>query len=196
MRCVLRLESGLRFGNYGVVATLTATGVMWLAADMLKASEDGELWQAIGANMLMVHGLAAMIALVLLGAMIPMHLRGFWRAGKNRVSGAAMVGTNAALMITAWGLYYAGSEGLRTFVADVHIAIGIALPALAATHVVLGRRSTRRAYPQRARADFDRVEPLANVVAMPGPDPGIVRATRAASPYHPPPAGGDAVAAE
>ncbi len=161
----MRLESGLRLGNYAVVATLTATGVIWLIADMLKASEDGELWQLIGANMLMLHGLGAMIALILLGAMIPMHLRRFWRAGKNRITGAAMVGTNAALMITAWGLYYAGSESLRTFVADVHIAVGIALPALVATHVVLGRRTRKRAYPERAIADFDRVEPLTDVVA-------------------------------
>jgi hypothetical protein len=185
----LRLESGLRFGTYAVVATLTATGVIWLIADMLKASED-ELWQAVGANMLMLHGLAAMIALVLVGAMIPMHLRGFWRAGKNRISGAAMVGTNALLMITAWGLYYAGSDGLRAFVADVHIAVGIALPALVATHVTLGRRSTRRAYPERARADFDRVEPLTGVVA------GLVLPTRTPPPYPTPEAGEGAVAAE
>jgi len=186
----LRLESGLRFGNYAVVAALTATGMIWLIADMLKASEDGELWQAIGANMLMLHGLAAMVALVLVGAMIPLHLRGFWRAGKNRISGAAMVGTNAALMITAWGLYYAGSDELRTFVADVHIAVGIALPALVATHVALGRRSTRRAYPGRAGADFDRVEPLTGVVA------GLVSPTRTPPPYPPPHAGEGTVAAE
>ena len=186
----MRLETGLRFGTYAVVATLTATGVIWLVADMLKASGDGELWQLIGANMLMLHGLAAMIALVLVGAMIPMHLRGFWRAGKNRISGTAMVGTNAVLMITAWGLYYAGSEGLRTFVADVHIAVGIALPALVATHVVLGRRTRKRAYPERAGADFDRVEPLTAVVA------GFVPATRMPPPYSPPHAGEGSVAAE
>jgi cation transport ATPase len=186
----LRLESGLRFGNYAVVATLTATGVIWLMADMLKASEDGELWQAIGANMLMLHGLAAMIALVLVGAMIPMHLSGFWRARRNRISGAAMVGTNAALMITAWGLYYAGSDELRTFVADVHIAVGIALPALVATHVVLGRRSTRRADPQPASAERGRVEPLTGVVA------GFVSPTRTPPPCPPPHTAEGAVAAE
>jgi hypothetical protein len=186
----LRLESGLRFGNYAVVATLTATGVIWLIADTLKTPEDGEVWQLIGANTLMLHGLAAMIALILLGAMIPMHLRGFWRAGRNRISGAAMVGTNAVLAITAWGLYYAGSESLRTFVADVHIAVGIALPALVATHVVLGRRTRTRACPERAIADFDRAEPLADVVA------GLVPATRMPSPYPSAHPGEGSVAAE
>jgi hypothetical protein len=148
----LRLEPRLRFCNYAVVAILSATGAIWLIADTLKTPDGEELWPLIGANMLMLHGLAAMIALVLLGAMIPMHVQRSWRAGKNRISGAAMAATNAMLVVTAWGLYYAGSDGLRTFVADLHIAAGFALPVLVATHVALGRRSIKRAYPQRAKS--------------------------------------------
>jgi hypothetical protein len=148
----LRLEPGLRFFNHAVVATLSATGAIWLIADTLKSPDGEELWQLVGANMLMLHGLAAMVALVLLGAMIPVHVLRSWRAGKNRISGAAMAGTNALLVITAWGLYYAGSDGLRTFVADLHIGVGIALPVLVVTHVALGRRTTKRAYPEPARS--------------------------------------------
>jgi hypothetical protein len=167
----LRLEPGLRFWNYVLFATLVATGAIWLVADMLKTSADEELWQAIAANVLMHHGITAMIALVVLGAVIALHVRHSWRAGKNRMSGAVMVGANAILVITAWGLYYAGSDLLRTFAADVHIAVGIAWPALVVAHVVLGRRTRKRAYPKRSRADFDRVEPLTGVVA------GLVPAT-------------------
>jgi len=147
----LRLEPGLRFCTYAVFATLLATGLVWLVADQLKASEGGELWQAIAANTLMLHGIAAMAGLILLGAMIPMHLRRSWRAGKNRISGAVMVAANAVLVITACGLYYAGSELLRTFVVDVHIAVGLALPALVAAHIVLGRRTRMRAGPEPSR---------------------------------------------
>src|SRR5712671_664013 len=138
---------------------------------MLKTSADDELWQAIAADMLILHGITAMIALVLLGAVIALHVRHSWRAGKNRISGAVMVGANAVLVTTAWGLYYAGSDLLRTFAADVHIAVGIAWPALVVAHVVLGRQTRKRAYPKRSRADFDRVEPLTGVVA------GLVPAT-------------------
>ncbi len=148
----MRLEPGLRFWNYAVFATLLATGVIWLVADMLKTSADEELWQAIAANVLMLHGMTAMIALVLLGAVIALHVRYSWRAGKNRISGAVMVGTNAVLVITAWGLYYAGSDLLRAFAADVHIAVGIAWPALVVVHVVLGRRTRKRACPKRSRS--------------------------------------------
>jgi hypothetical protein len=140
----LRLEPGFRFWTYAVFATLAATGAVWLIADLLKDPE-GEMWQTIAADMLMLHGLAAMIALVMIGAMIPLHIQRSWRAGKNRISGAIMIGTNAVLIATAWGLYYAGSDLLRTFVANVHIAVGLALPALVIVHVVLGRRRSRMA---------------------------------------------------
>jgi hypothetical protein len=160
----LRLEPGLRFWNYAALATLSVTGVIWLVADMLKTSED-ELWQTVAADTLMIHGMTAMIALVLLGAVMAQHVRYSWRKGKNRISGAAMVGANTVLVTTAWGLYYAGSDLLRAFAADVHIAVGIALPALVATHVVLGRRTRKLVYPERSRVDFDRPEPLTGVVA-------------------------------
>jgi hypothetical protein len=130
----------MRFWTYAIFATLALTGVVWLCADRLKDPE-GELWQTVATDMLMLHGMAAMIALILLGAMIPLHIQRSWRAGKNRVSGAVMIGVNAVLVATAWGLYYAGSDRLRTFAADVHIAVGLALPVLVIAHVVLGRRS-------------------------------------------------------
>jgi uncharacterized membrane protein YesL len=139
----LRLEPGFRFWTYAVLATLTATGAVWLIADLLKDPE-GEMWQMIAADMLMLHGMTAMIALMLIGAMIPLHIQRSWRAGKNRTSGAVMIGVTAVLVATAWGLYYAGSDLLRTFVADVHIVVGLALPALVIAHVALGRRSRMR----------------------------------------------------
>jgi hypothetical protein len=134
----LRLEPGVRFWTYAVFATLALTGVIWLVADMLKSADD-EMWQMIAADMLMLHGLTAMIALVLIGVMIPLHIQRSWRIGKNRGSGAVMIGANGVLAATAWGLYYAGSDTLRTVVADIHIAVGLALPALVIAHVALGR---------------------------------------------------------
>jgi cytochrome b561 len=139
----LRLEPGFRFLTYAVFATLVVTGVVWLFADLLK-SPEGEFEQMVAADMLTLHGLMAMIALVLIGAMIPLHIQRSWRAGNNRVSGAIMIGVNAILAATAWGLYYAGSDLLRTFAADVHIAVGLALPGLVICHIVLGRRSGAR----------------------------------------------------
>jgi hypothetical protein len=140
-RCDLRLDPSFRFWNYAAIAALLVSGVIWLVADQLKTSDNGEIWQAIAANTLMLHGMTAMLALILFGAMIPVHVQRSWRAGKNRISGSVMAATNAILIATASGLYYAGSDELRSLVADMHIGAGLALPVLIVTHIMLGRRA-------------------------------------------------------
>ena len=147
MRCALRLDAPLRTWTYAAYAALFVSGAAWIVADQLKDSEAGESWQAVAANMLMLHGITAMAALVLLGALIPLHVQRSWRAGKNRTTGSIMAGFNAVLVATAAALYYAGSDTLRAVAADVHIAVGLALPLLILTHIVLGRRSRIGALP-------------------------------------------------
>ena len=135
----MRLKPAFRFALYGAFAILFVSGGVWLVADRLKESSD--LWQETAADLLMVHGGAAMATLLLLGALVPLHVQRGWRAARNRIAGAAMVTFNAVLIVTAFGLYYMGAETLRPWMSDVHIAIGLALPVLLLIHVVLGRRS-------------------------------------------------------
>jgi len=145
----LRLEPRLRYWTYAVFAFLLVTGLAWLVADQLKDSPSGEEWQAVAAATLMLHGGGAMIALVLIGALVPMHMQRAWNAGKNRATGTTMVTFDAVLAVTAFGLYYSGSDAWRAVVADIHIAAGLGLPALVALHVTLGRR-TRASVGRRA----------------------------------------------
>jgi hypothetical protein len=140
----LRLDPRFRFALYGAFAALLVTGAAWLVADQLKDSPEGELWQRVSSSMLMVHGGVAMVALLLLGALFPLHIRLGWRSGRNRLTGPAMVAFNAVLIVTAFGLYYSGSDAVRPWMSDVHIALGFALPALFVGHVLLGRRSRPR----------------------------------------------------
>jgi hypothetical protein len=84
----------------------------------------------------------AMIVLVLLGALIPIHVLRGWRSRRNRVAGAAMVAANVLFVATAFGLYYAGSETWRPWLSDVHIALGLAFPVLIVIHIWTGRRSS------------------------------------------------------
>jgi len=48
---------------------------------------------------------------------------------------------NAALIVPAFGLYYLGSETVRPWMSDVHIAMGLAIPALLVAHIWRGRRA-------------------------------------------------------
>ena len=117
------------------------TGAGWLLADQMKEAATAEGWQTAAANLLMIHGGAAMATLLLLGALFPLHVRRGWRARRNRIAGAAMVTCNAALILTAFGLYYLGSEALRPWASWLHIGVGLLLPALLVVHITLGRRS-------------------------------------------------------
>ena len=142
----MRLEPRFRAALYIVVGLLFGTGAAGLAVDRLKEIGPGAAtWQAATAWLLMLHGGAAMLFLLLLGALVVLHVRVGWRLGNNRVSGRIMLGSNGMLVMTAFGLYYAGSETLRPWISDIHIAVGMAFPALIALHAVLGRRSVRAA---------------------------------------------------
>jgi cytochrome c biogenesis protein CcdA len=136
----LRLKSSFRYSIYAAFAVLFATGVVWLVADWQKDVSSDEIWQQTAATMLMVHGGTAMVTLLLLGALIPLHLLRSWRAGKNRVSGSVMVTFNAVLILTAFGLYYLGSESLRPWMSWIHIAAGVCVALSFPLHIFLGRR--------------------------------------------------------
>jgi outer membrane biogenesis lipoprotein LolB len=137
----LRLESRFRGALYAVASALLVTGTAWLAVDRLKPSDLTETWQKREAYLLMLHGGAAMLMLLLLGAIIPMHAAVAWRRGRNRVTGSMMLASNAVLIVTAFALYYCGSEAWRHQASLLHIGFGLGLPALWALHVWRGKRT-------------------------------------------------------
>lgn len=130
---------------YSIVAVLFVTGVAWIALDRA-------VWPETSTYLLRLHGGAAMVMLVLLGALLPLHMRIAWRRRRNRASGLVMVVANAVLVVTAFGLYYTGSETLRHWTSELHIVIGLALPLLVAGHVIVGHRSRRAAARARLAA--------------------------------------------
>jgi hypothetical protein len=137
---MLRLKSSFRYSIYAAFAALFLTGTGWLVADWEKNLSSDDIWQQSAAYLLMVHGGAAMATLLLLGALIPVHLLRSWRSGNNRVSGSVMVTLNVVLIVTAFGLYYLGSETVRPWMSWIHIVVGVCMPVLFALHIFLGRR--------------------------------------------------------
>jgi cation transport ATPase len=118
---------------YLVIAVLFVTGAAWVAVDRA-------VWPETATYLLRLHGGAAMAMLVLLGALLPLHVRVGWRRRRNRGSGALMLAANAILVATAFGLYYEGSDALRHWTSELHIALGFALPLAVVGHVLRGRR--------------------------------------------------------
>jgi Na+/H+ antiporter NhaC len=134
----VRLKTTFRYSIYAAFAVLVLTGVIWLVADWQKDAD--EAWQQLAATLLMIHGGTAMLALMLLGALIPLHLLRAWRARKNVVSGIVAVTLNATLIVTAFGLYYLGSEAVRPWMSWIHIGAGLSLALMLPLHILLGRR--------------------------------------------------------
>ncbi|SDO23357.1 hypothetical protein [Afipia sp. GAS231] len=147
----MRLKPSLRFSTYAAFATLFLTGAGWLVADWQKDISSDDIWQSTAVYLLMVHGGAAMATLLLIGALIPVHVLRGWRSGKNMVSGSVMITLNALLIVTAFGLYYLGSETVRPWMKLIHLGAGFGLPALFAVHIFLGRRQSSQRDPLRSR---------------------------------------------
>ena len=146
------LERRFRIALYAVVATLFATGAAWLAIDAIRDPLAEGPGGRVASTLLMIHGAAAMALLILFGALFALHIQPAWRCRKNRISGGIAVGLNAVLIITAFGLYYIGSEMLRAWISDLHIGLGLGLPLLLGAHVVCGRHAAARHRTARFRA--------------------------------------------
>jgi small-conductance mechanosensitive channel len=149
----MRLKNAFRFALYGIFALLFASGALWIYADQMKNNTemDTEIWQQAAAFLLSVHGGAAMVTLMLLGALGPMHVQRAWRAKKNRATGIVSIAMYGLLVGTAFGLYYIGSEALRPWISTIHIAFGLAVPAVITAHIMVGRASVAATAPQPRR---------------------------------------------
>ena len=144
MRVPLRLDPRFRRTLYAVFASLFLTGMAWWVADWRKNVTGDDFWQTTAAWLLMLHGGGSMVILLLLGALLPLHAQRGWRGRKNRLSGAVMLTLNGALVATAFGLYYIGSEKIRSWISDIHVVVGLSLPVLLFVHIALGKRTRFR----------------------------------------------------
>jgi hypothetical protein len=147
------LNRALRAALYVALVLLLATGIAWLFVDARSNPFQPGGGGEAGALLLAVHGGVAMVFLVLLGALIPMHMQGNWARDRNRWTGVVMLAINAVLILTAYALYYSGSDMFRTWASDLHIAAGLLLPLWLGVHVWLGWRA--RLAAQRALANAD-----------------------------------------
>lgn len=141
----VRLRPRLRALFYAVFAVLFASGAGWwiLHTWMARSSEFGSEPNPMEPWFLKVHGAVAMIALVLLGVLYPVHIKRGWHARHNRTSGLGVIVVCLVLIATGYLLYYAGGETARAVASCTHLWLGLALPAIIAVHIWRGR-TTRR----------------------------------------------------
>jgi hypothetical protein len=165
----MRIKTAFRLALYGAFGLLFATGILWLVADRLKEGSSSDLWQQTAAFALMLHGGTTMVALMFLGALVPSHVQRAWRAKKNRATGIVSLTVYGLLILTAFGLYYLGSEAVRPWLSFVHATIGLAVPAVIAAHILVGRGvlSSPAISPAASEAALRRVPRSRGVTLVP-----------------------------
>src|SRR6202047_70927 len=135
------------FFVYLIFGILLVTGVAWMVFQA-RLDEGNQ----VSSLMLKLHGGAAMVSLILLGALIH-HMRKGWKSRKNRTSGLSLLLVILFLVVPGYGLYYAGDEQLRSLISQWHGWIGLGLFLLLPAHVLIGRFSRRRDFPNRQKIE-------------------------------------------
>ena len=101
--------------------------------DKFGSTNPAENW------LLKAHGAAAMLVLILLGTLLPLHMKFALRAGRNLRTGLTLFGVFSFLSVTGYGLYYAGDEHLRAWTSAAHLWVGLSLPVIMSLHIWRGK---------------------------------------------------------
>lgn len=137
----LRLSARHRGWFHGTFLVLFASGAgWWVLHRWLQVQGDfGPQPHPAQRPLMLIHGAAAMLALVILGTLVPLHMKRGWRARLNRANGIMLIAFVGLLTLTGYGLYYAGGESLRSVAGTAHTTLGLALPFAVIWHIVRGR---------------------------------------------------------
>jgi hypothetical protein len=149
----MRLSAGHLRWVYWAGALLFASGALWLLFHYFVRvhGEYGDTPHPLESWWLRLHGAAAMLALAVLGSLLPIHVRRGWHQHKNLAAGIALSGVALLLILSGYALYYFGGEEARPWISALHWILGLGTPFLLLWHISAGRK-TRTAKPAAASA--------------------------------------------
>lgn len=131
-----RLPRWLKPWLLGSGATLLLTGLVWLALHYRAgwATPDTELPHAWETPLMRLHGLAMLVFVLGLGALLPVHVPRGWRERRSLATGVGLLTLNAVLIATGYALYYFAGDGSRAVIGLAHSAVGVVLALVFARH--------------------------------------------------------------
>jgi hypothetical protein len=113
---------------YGMMVC-SITGLMYLLGHQFQIQRT-----ALGTHgILATHGIAAMLATLALGSVLPFHIKAGYKSRKQLWSGFSQLGFLAVLLISGALLYY-GPEEMRDGVVDTHWIVGVLFFAIFLLH--------------------------------------------------------------
>jgi len=124
---------------------LFASGVMWLIAYYLLAetTDYGVIPSQYEMLSLQVHGLAAPLFLLVMGAIFPLHIARAYKSGINLFTGMTLLVAFGVLSASGYLLYYCGDESLRNLASIAHSSLGLLAAPILVFHIFRGRKLMR-----------------------------------------------------
>jgi branched-subunit amino acid ABC-type transport system permease component len=139
----MRLSRGHLRWVYASCGLLFASGALWLLFHYFihAHGEFGDSPHALELWWLRLHGAAAMLVMIVLGSLVPIHVRRGWHQRKNLLAGTILATLALLLIASGYALYYFGSEETRPWISALHWVLGLGAPLLLVWHIVSGRRT-------------------------------------------------------
>ncbi|MEO8630420.1 MAG: hypothetical protein ABI612_20325 [Betaproteobacteria bacterium] len=137
----MRLSHGHIRWVYWSCALLFSTGALWLVFHYFLQlhGEYGDRPHPLEIWCLRLHGGAAMIVLIVLGSLLPIHIRRGWHQRKNIPAGVTLTTLAVVLIASGYALYYFGGEEARAAISAAHWLIGLTTPLVIVWHIWSGR---------------------------------------------------------
>jgi len=138
----LQISRPHRLTLYAVSLVLLVSAGAWAWIHHLdETGRAGGALRRTNPWLLKTHGYAAVGFVLLLGTLIPVHIRHLWHARKNRIKGVLFLSAAALLTLSGYTLYYLGDEAWRNGTSQFHLWLGLAAPVLLFFHIRAGRRA-------------------------------------------------------
>ena len=119
------------------VMMCSITGLMYLLGHQFQIQRA-----TLGThNVLAAHGIAAMLATLALGSVLPFHIKAGYKSNRKRWSGFSQLSFLTVLLVTSALLYY-GPEEIRDITIDTHWMTGLLFFAIFLLHAFQKLRST------------------------------------------------------
>ena len=144
-RIAHRFPKWFRWMTSTVLLLSLVTGVMWYVLGRWGdiEGEFGPEKHPWLATLTKLHGAGAFAALLSFGAILAAHVPAGWRTRRSRRSGILLISLIATTTLTAYGLYYSGSQEFREILIVVHLASGLSLPVFLIVHIMQSPRRKR-----------------------------------------------------
>ena len=114
------------------------TGVIYLLGHQFQIQRS-----ILGTHsILAAHGIAATLATLAIGSVLPFHIKAGYKSRKQWWSGFVQISFLAVLLISGMLLYYGPGE-IRDFVIDVHWIVGLLFFSIFMLHAFSRLRSVR-----------------------------------------------------